>query len=75
MLLALLLVVCLPGMLKSLNLLLTPSEIWLKWWTDVRGGQIGKYISIYFVLSIANIFGMFVYVWYVGMESPIGRPW
>ncbi|KAI1100526.1 ABC transporter [Jackrogersella minutella] len=39
------------------------SQIWLKWWTDAGGGQLGLYISIYLVLAVFNSVGNGGYVW------------
>ncbi|KAH7319081.1 putative ATP-binding cassette transporter [Rhexocercosporidium sp. MPI-PUGE-AT-0058] len=41
----------------------TFSQIWLKWWTDISGGQIAKYISIYFLLAVFNSIGTGGYIW------------
>ncbi|KAI0881278.1 ABC transporter [Annulohypoxylon maeteangense] len=39
------------------------SQIWLKWWSDAGGGQLGLYISVYLVLAILSSIGNGGYVW------------
>ncbi|KAH8883332.1 putative ATP-binding cassette transporter [Thozetella sp. PMI_491] len=34
------------------------SQIWLKWWSDVDGGQLPLYLSVYLVLPVINILGL-----------------
>ncbi|KAI1207078.1 ABC transporter [Annulohypoxylon truncatum] len=41
----------------------TFSQIWLKWWSDAGGGQLGLYISVYLVLAILTSIGNGGYVW------------
>ncbi|MCJ1311333.1 hypothetical protein MMC25_005004 [Agyrium rufum] len=39
------------------------SQIWLKWWTDINGGQIPLYISVYFLLAVVYLVGDGGYSW------------
>lgn len=41
----------------------TFSQIWLKWWSDAGGGQLGVYISVYLILAILTSIGNGGYVW------------
>ena len=45
--------------------MLTIPEIWLKWQTDVDGGHIALFISVYLVMAILNSVGTGGYVWCV----------
>ncbi|OTB09170.1 hypothetical protein M426DRAFT_7187 [Hypoxylon sp. CI-4A] len=39
------------------------SDIWLKWWAEIEGGQIALYMSIYLGLSVLTSLGTGGYVW------------
>lgn len=39
------------------------SQIWLKWWTDAGGAQIGLYIGVFIGLAFLNSFSIGAYVW------------
>ncbi|KAK5992013.1 ABC multidrug transporter B [Cladobotryum mycophilum] len=39
------------------------SQIWLKWWTDIGGGQIALYMTIYLGLALLTSVGEGGYVW------------
>ncbi|RDA86714.1 hypothetical protein CP532_4180 [Ophiocordyceps camponoti-leonardi (nom. inval.)] len=39
------------------------SNVWLKWWAEVDGGQIALYMSVYFILAVMNSVGTGGYVW------------
>lgn len=39
------------------------SQIWLKWWTDAGGAQIGLYIGIFIGLAFLNSFSNGAYIW------------
>ncbi|VUC23924.1 unnamed protein product [Clonostachys rosea] len=39
------------------------SLIWLKWWTDAGGDDIGLYTAIYFILCLLTLLGMSFYSW------------
>lgn len=39
------------------------AQIWLKWWTDAGGTQIGLYIGIFIALAFLNSFSQGAYVW------------
>jgi ATP-binding cassette subfamily C (CFTR/MRP) protein 1 len=41
------------------------ATIWLKWWSDIQGHQIGLYISVYFLLSLGYSLGIGGYAWYL----------
>ncbi|KAK0702282.1 ABC transporter [Lasiosphaeris hirsuta] len=38
-------------------------EIWLKWWSDIKGGQLPLYLSIYMILPILNCMAIGAFVW------------
>lgn len=39
------------------------SQIWLKWWTDAGGAQIGLYIGVFIGLAFLNSFSNGAYIW------------
>ncbi|PHH93023.1 hypothetical protein CDD83_2133 [Cordyceps sp. RAO-2017] len=39
------------------------SNLWLKWWAEIDGGQIALYMSVYFILAVMNSVGTGGYVW------------
>lgn len=39
------------------------AQIWLKWWTDAGGTQIGLYIGVFIALAFLNSFSTGAYVW------------
>ncbi|PHH63516.1 hypothetical protein CDD81_5797 [Ophiocordyceps australis] len=39
------------------------SQIWLKWWSDVGGGQVALYMTVYIALALLTCIGEGGYVW------------
>jgi hypothetical protein len=44
---------------------LTVIDIWLKWWSDIGGREIARYVSVFVVLSVLATAGSFIYLWSV----------
>ncbi|CDM37008.1 hypothetical protein DTO013E5_7172 [Penicillium roqueforti] len=42
----------------------TFQQIWLQWWTNVNGGYIGKYMSVYVVLAVAAMLSRCLTFWW-----------
>ncbi|EED18831.1 multidrug resistance protein, putative [Talaromyces stipitatus ATCC 10500] len=38
-------------------------QIWLEWWSDQNGGEIGKYMSVYVILAIAAVAFRIMTLW------------
>lgn len=41
------------------------TEIWLKWWTEANGGDIGKYTSVYVILGLSTVIFMIATLWLI----------
>lgn len=38
-------------------------ELWLKWWSDVDGGQLARFLGVYLALPIINCIAIGGFVW------------
>ncbi|KAL3417369.1 ABC multidrug transporter [Phlyctema vagabunda] len=44
------------------------SQLWLKWWADASGGEIGKYMTIYIILSSSFLIFNAACVWSIFIQ-------
>ncbi|MCJ1360247.1 MAG: hypothetical protein MMC33_010250 [Icmadophila ericetorum] len=51
------------------------SQIWLQWWTNVGGGQLPLYVTIYFLLAVLNSVSNGGYVWSIFVHIAPSTGW